>query len=553
MQVAQPAGVVDELAEQQGAAVAEPGGVAAELVAGVGLRDRRRALGEMGAGQQPDAVAAEPVRVEAELGGQRLVEGEHPGLRGLGGLPGQGQLGQLAGEAAVEDEGGCRGHSLDDTRRAGTIRPPVSRRRQAPPAGSASSMMSGLSRAVTWARHWSTNRARRVPSLRSRTSTPRLPARAAAPVGVGAPGDLVVEAREADRRVELVGHPVLDDLELHRADGGEDRVLVAAQVGAQHLHHALLVELLDAASELLVAADVAGAGGDEVLGREARDGRVLDGVPDVDGVADPQGLRVDEADDVAGLGALDGGGVATEDRLRELRREGPAAAGVGDDHAALEGPRHDPGVGEPVAVGVVHPRLHLEDERAEVVGRLAHRAVDALGRAGVRGDVEQQVEQLRDAEVLQGRGEHDGRGLAGQEALLVVVGLVEGEQLVLLERRVPLEGVVVLDLVRAHPPLGCAGRATGGAGVLHELAGTPVQHAAEVAGLAHRPGEGSGPELDLLLDQVHQLERRQPGPVPLVDDRQDRDAAQRAHLEELEGLRLEALSGVDQHHGGVDG
>ena len=157
--------------------------------------------------------------------------------------------------------------------------------------------------------------------------------------------------------------------------------------------------------------------------------------PDVDGVADPQGLRVDEADDVAGLGALDGGGVATEDRLRELRREGPAAAGVGDDHAALERPRHDPGVGEPVAVGVVHPRLHLEDERAEVVGDLAHRAVDALGRAGVGGDVEQQVEQLRDAEVLQGRGEHHRRGLAGQEALLVVVGLVEGEQLVLLERR----------------------------------------------------------------------------------------------------------------------
>ena len=181
VQVAQPAGVVDELAEQQGAAVAEPRGVAAELVAGVGLGDRRRALGEAGAGQQPDAVAAEPVRVEAELGGQRLVEGEHPGLRGLGGLPGQGQLGQLAGEAAVEDEGGCRGHSLDDTRRAGTIRPPVGRHRQAPPAGSASSMMSGLSRAVTWARHWSTNRARRVPSLRSRTSTPRLPARAAAP------------------------------------------------------------------------------------------------------------------------------------------------------------------------------------------------------------------------------------------------------------------------------------------------------------------------------------------------------------------------------------
>ena len=73
----------------------------------------------------------------------------------------------------------------------------------------------------------------------------------------------------------------------------------------------------------------------------------------------------------------------------------------------------------------------------------------------------------------------------------------------------PQAGVVVLDLVGAHPPLGRAGGAAGGAGVLHELARTPVQHAAEVAGLADRPGQGSGPELDLLLDQVHQLERRQ--------------------------------------------
>ena len=42
-------------------------------------------------------------------------------------------------------------------------------------------MMSGLSRAVTIARHWSTKSASRVPSLRSSTSTPRIPASAAAP------------------------------------------------------------------------------------------------------------------------------------------------------------------------------------------------------------------------------------------------------------------------------------------------------------------------------------------------------------------------------------
>ena len=113
-------------------------------------------------------------------------------------------------------------------------------------------------------------------------------------------------------------------------------------------------------------------------------------------------------------------------------------------------------------------------------------------------------------------------------------------------------GVDLLDLGRAHPALGGAGRAAGGAGVLHELARTPVQHAAEVAGLADRPGQRRGPELDLLLDEVHQLQGGQAGTVPLVDDRDHRDAAQRADLEELERLRLEPLAGVDQHHGGVD-
>ena len=97
-------------------------------------------------------------------------------------------------------------------------------------------------------------------------------------------------------------------------------------------------------------------------------------------------------------------------------------------------------------------------------------------------------------------------------------------------------------------PRGPAGRA----GVLHELARTPVQDAAEVAGLTDRPGQRSGAELDLLLDQVHQLQRREARAVPLVDDRDHRDAPQRADLEELEGLRLEPLARVDQHDRRVD-
>ena len=203
-------------------------------------------------------------------------------------------------------------------------------------------------------------------------------------------------------------------------------------------------------------------------------------------------------------------------------------------------------------MGGVHPGLHLEDERTELVVDLADRAVDTRGRGGLRRDVEQQVQELCDAEVQQGRGEHDGRRLPGEEALLVVVGVVEGEQLVLLDRGRPHLRVVLVHLLRTHPRLRCPRRSAGGAGVLDELARTPVQDAAEVAGLPDRPGQRSGTQLDLLLDQVHQLQRREARPVPLVDDRDHRDAPQRADPEELEGLRLEALARVDQHDRGVD-
>ena len=106
VQVAKVAVGVDELAEQQRAPVAQTRGEPAELVPGVGLRHRGGAAGDEVADQQPQAVgAAQPGRVEAELGGQRLVEHEQPRVGSLLGLPGNGHLRKLAGEAVVEGDG----------------------------------------------------------------------------------------------------------------------------------------------------------------------------------------------------------------------------------------------------------------------------------------------------------------------------------------------------------------------------------------------------------------------------------------------------------------
>jgi hypothetical protein len=93
----------------------------------------------------------------------------------------------------------------------------------------------------------------------------------------------------------------------------------------------------------------------------------------------------------------------------------------------------------------------------------------------------------------------------------------------------------------------------GGARVADEVAGGPVEHPAEVPGDADRPGQRGGLEAGAVADLVHQRQRLEARAVPLVDDGDDRDAAVLADVEQLHRLRLEALGGVEQHHGAVDG
>jgi len=62
----------------------------------------------------------------------------------------------------------------------------------------------------------------------------------------------------------------------------------------------------------------------------------------------------------------------------------------------------------------------------------------------------------------------------------------------------------------------------------------------------HVSGVGRNP--DPRLDLVHQFECMAPGPVPLVDHRDDRDPTVLAHLEQLQRLRLQPLRRIDQHH-----
>ncbi len=99
----------DELAQQQRAPVAQPRHVAAELMPGVGLRYRSGAAGNQVAHQEAQPVCtAQPGRVEAKLGGQRLVERQQSQVGKSFGLPADSHLRQVAQEAVLQGNGRIR-------------------------------------------------------------------------------------------------------------------------------------------------------------------------------------------------------------------------------------------------------------------------------------------------------------------------------------------------------------------------------------------------------------------------------------------------------------
>jgi len=56
-----------------------------------------------------------------------------------------------------------------------------------------------------------------------------------------------------------------------------------------------------------------------------------------------------------------------------------------------------------------------------------------------------------------------------------------------------------------------------------------------------------------VLQLVQQVDRTAGGPIALVHEREDRDAAAAADFEEFASLGFHTLGGVDDHEGGVDG
>jgi hypothetical protein len=204
-------------------------------------------------------------------------------------------------------------------------------------------------------------------------------------------------------------------------------------------------------------------------------------------------------------------------------------------------------------VGRVHVGLDLEHERRERVVELAGRALGVDAGRRRRRQVDDAVEQQPHAEVGERRAHEHGRLLARQEQVEVDRPGHRVEQRDLVGGGPPGVALGRLGGRRVEHLLGRLGRPVGGAPVADEPAGAPVDQPPEVAGVPHRPRDRHRLEVEPRLDLVEQRQPVEPGPVPLVDEGEEGHVAGPAHLEELEGLGLDALGGVEDHDGGVDG
>jgi hypothetical protein len=223
-------------------------------------------------------------------------------------------------------------------------------------------------------------------------------------------------------------------------------------------------------------------------------------------------------------------------------------------HAALEVARTHAHERDAVAVHLVHVRGDLVDEAREERRVRRHHAVQRRQRSRRRRDLEEALQDVLDAEVHERTAEEHRRDLLLQEGLHLErlhAGLDHREVLEQLPVRAFAES-------RGQHGVGRTGRLHQG---LRRVVGRALEQehllvaqrvdAAEAVARADRPRRRHDRDAEHLLDLVHEVERRARWPVHLVDDRDDRDAAVAAHLEQLDRLRFDALGAVDQHQRSV--
>ena len=311
---------------------------------------------------------------------------------------------------------------------------------------------------------------------------------------------------EIDRQVVFGGEPLLEHVELQRADDADDRRRAVER--QEHLDHALLGHLLQRLAELLGLHGVLDADAAQDFRREARHAAEGQGLALGQRVADAQRAVIGDADDVAGEGLVGDGAVLGEEELRRVEADRLAGAHELRLHAARQPARADAHEGDAVAVVRVHVRLDLEDEAGH--RRLVRRrpaaprpcAAPAAARCSASRSIRSRTPKLRsalpkstgvrwpsrnDVEVERPAGRLGERDLLG--------GRRRGRLPAGSRRRPP---------ARASRP---AAAPSSSASMRRTAFCLEVVDAGEGAARADRPGERRGVERQRLLDLVEQVER----------------------------------------------
>ena len=271
-----------------------------------------------------------------------------------------------------------------------------------------------------------------------------------------------------------------------------------------------------------------------------------------DGIADGENAGVEHADDIARVGLVDDLALGGHELLRLRQAHFLAALHMIIFCVALELAGADAHEGQPVAVGLVHVRLNFEDERGKVRAERVDHAAVRFARQGARRHAQKFLQKRLYAEIGQGRAEEHGRKPARTNFFKVKFAACTEQlhivdQLLMAALADELRDLRVVQinfhLVRAV--------LAGHAGEKDQLAGTAVVYALKLPAGAHGPVAGVGFNAELVFQLVQQFKRVARLTVHFVDKGKDRDMAHGADLEELPGLRLDALCAVNDHDGGV--
>ena len=325
----------------------------------------------------------------------------------------------------------------------------------------------------------------------------------------------------------------------------------------EHLDGPLLGDLGHPLGELLALEGVHLAHPGEVLRGEGWD--ALEGeppAPPAKGVPDGEDARVEQADDIPGVGLLHHLPLLGHQLLGLGQLHLFATLDVVHLHPLFEPAGADADKGDAVPVGLVHVGLYLKDKGGKIRGEGVDDPLVGPPGQGGGGHLEELLQEGLHPEVGKGRAEEHRGQLAVAHLVQVelVAGPVQqfdvvGQGLVqFLAQHLVQPGVPQGKLGGLHL-LGVAGKAAllKGDDLLLPPVIDPLEGLAAADGPVHRVGA----DAQLLFDLLHQVKGVPGLPVHLVDKGEDGDVPHDADLEQLPGLGLHPLGGVDDHDGGI--